>query len=543
MNQMLKNSKGLTGISAPFSAASAACCFAFTLFVLAPSAPAAAAPLHPLARVATNSAKSANADQVRAALADAIKQANDIKDPVQKSIALEKVVEVQIKVADFASAQQTASTIPDSDRRAHAYAAIAFARASGPDATAAYALADQVTQGEATGLKLALGPEQQRVYRNGVLKAIASAQAARGDVQGVRATIAKAAPSPSGANEFLRLLGKAQAKAGDAAGAEKSFTDYLRSMPDAGVTADISTQALALLCAAQIEAGDAAGAQATAERVRNGAAQATLLADIAAAEASQASGNAAANDDQPASASTDAAPAANSASAIKDNPAAATKNVAKALELADAYRDLSGFDKSNALLKIAAAQAALSDFRGALQTAAKITDGFAKNQALTLIAVGQAKAGDVSGAQQTANSIVNDASAKNREDALAEVAIALAASGDMPSAEKVENLLPMDYDVSAVTADLAVAQAQAGDVKTALITIDRLSQNDRRGWRFRVAAVNGIAKVQGRNGDATGARTWITQLGSPELEASALTGLADGLNEGPVRKTSTALRR
>jgi hypothetical protein len=532
MNPNPKSLKRFLRITAPRASALfavAVTCAMICLLVLAPFSPAAT----------SNTPKSANSDLARAAVADAVAQANQMKDPALKSIALEKIVEVQIKAADFSGAQQTASVIPDSDRRAHAYAAIAFARASGPDANSAYALADAVTQGEATGLKLALAPEQQRIYRNGVLKAIASAQAARGDVAGVRATIAKAAPAQFSANEFLRLLGKAQVKAGDAAGAEKSFTDYLRSMPDAGVTADIQTQALALLCAAQIEAGDAASAQATAERVRNGATQATLLADIATAEA----GPVAATDSQPAPASTDAAPAANSAGSLKDNPTAANKNVAKALELADAYRDLSGFDKSNALLKIAAAQAALSDFRGALQTAAKITDGFAKNQALTLIAVGQAKAGDVSGAQQTANSIVNDASAKNREDALAEVAIALAASGDMANAEKVENLLPMDYDVSAVTADLAVAQAQAGDVKSALITIDRLNQSDRRGWRFRIAAVNGIAKVQGRAGDANGARAWISSLGSPELEASALTGLAEGLTEGPVKKMSSSLRR
>ena len=470
-------------------------------------------------------AKASNADSARAALTDAVARANEIQDPIQKSATLDKIVEIQIKAADLSAAQQTASAIPDSDRRAHAYAAVAYARAASGDPNSAYALADEVTHGEATGLKLALAPEQQRTYRNAVLKAVASAQASRGDIAGVHATMAKASISPAGANDFLRLLGKAQVKSGDAGAAEKSFTDYLRSMPDAGVTADINTQALALVCAAQLEAGDIAGAQATAERVHNGATEATLLAQIASAEAVPSPGN----DAQGIAASASAAPAG-------------AKNVAKALDLADSYRDLSGFDKSNALLRIAAAQSSLSDFRGALQTASKITDGFAKNQALTLIAVAQAKAGDVSGAQQTANSIVNDASAKNREDALAEVSIALAYAGDIPSAEKVENLLPMDYDVSAVTSELAIAQAQAGDAKTALLTIDRLSEHDRRAWRFRIAAVYGIAKAQGRTGDATGTRAWITALGSQELEASALTGLAEGLVEGPVKKIATARR-
>jgi CO dehydrogenase/acetyl-CoA synthase gamma subunit (corrinoid Fe-S protein) len=160
-----------------------------------------------------------------------------------------------------------------------------------------------------------------------------------------------------------------------------------------------------------------------------------------------------------------------------------------------------------------------------------------------VIAVGQAKAGDVAGAQQTANGIVNDASAKNREDAMAEVAIALADTGDIAGAEKTENLLPMDYDVSAVNAELAVGQAQAGDVKRALATVDHLNEHERRGWRFKISAVSIMAKVQGRTGDVTGARAWISTLGSSELEASALTGLAEGLIEGDSKKSQAVTRK
>lgn len=453
------------------------------------------------ARPAKPASKSAPKETVTpaSALSDALARAQAIIDPVQKSSALSKLVDVQIKGGDLAAALQTASSISNSDVRARSLAQVAFARANAGDLDAAYAIADVVTHGNATGLSVPLSAHQQLDYRDTVLKAIAAAQANRGDVAGARATAAKGTSSGDIANEYLRLVARAQAKSGDAAGAEKSFIAYIRSMPDSGAATDTANQSLELLAAAQLEFADIAGAQATAARIRNGASQATVLSRIAVALAQHDQG--------------DAAKAA----------------LAQAVTAAQAYRDLYGYDKSRAFLEIVKAEAATKDFHAALDTARQISDGFTKNQAFAFIALAQAKSGDAPAAVQTVDSIVNDAAAKNREDTLQDIAIAQADAGNLAGAQATLALLPNDYDTSSVTAAIAVAQARAGNFKAALSTSDLLSEHDRRAWSFRIFAVRGIAKAQAETGDAVAAKLWIASLNTPALEASALMGIAEGL--------------
>jgi hypothetical protein len=433
------------------------------------------------------------------ALADALAEAQAIADPSQKTTALSKLVDVQLKSGDLAGALQTASSLPNSDVRAHALAQVAFAHAAAGDIAAADAIADLVMRGNATGLSVTLSTRQQRDYRDTVLKAIAAAQADRGDVAGARATAAKGTTSGDIANEYMRLIAKAQAKSGDAAAAEKTFAAYIHSMPDSGAATDTANQSLELLAAAQLEYGDIAAAQATASRIRNEASQSTVLSKIAVALAEQNQGDAAA------------------------------KSLAQAVAAARAYRDIYGYDKSRAFLEIVKAQIAIKDVHAALDTARQISDGFTKNQAYALIAVAQAKSGDAADAVQTVNSIVNDAAAKNREDTLQDIAIAQADADNIAAAQATLALLPNDYDTSGITAAIAVAQARAGDFKDALATSDLLSQNDRRAWSFRLFAVRGIAKAQAEKGEAAAAKAWIASLNTPSLEASALTGIAEGL--------------
>jgi hypothetical protein len=435
-------------------------------------------------------------------LAEATKRAQDIADPPQESAALAKIIEVQIKTGRLADAHQTISLIPSSEARARAFSQVAFAEAEAGKLDAAFATADLATRGEATGLKVALSEQQQRDYKNMVLRGIASARAAAGDVEGVRRAESAAILSGDIANKFLHEIARAQVKSGDIAGAEKSFAEYSHSMPDSGASTDATDQATISVAAAQLEFGDIAGALSSAARIRNGAAQAIILASAANAQA--------AHGDRTASAAT----------------------IAKAITAAQAYHDLYGYDKSRALLEIAKAQAAGGDFRGAQDTEKQISDGFTKNQAFTAIAIAQAHAGDFAGAMQAAGAIVDDAAATNREDAIKEIAVAQADAGNIAAARATVAQLPAGYDTNTVTAAIAVAQARAGDYKAALATSDQLPEGDRRAWALRIFAVRGIARVQAEAGDASGAKDWISTLNSAALESSALLGVAEGLIPG-----------
>ncbi|MGB8591448.1 MAG: hypothetical protein WA755_20110 [Candidatus Acidiferrales bacterium] len=450
-------------------------------------------------------AAAADSNSVASILGQALDRANGISDMQQKSAALSKLVDVQIQAGDLDVALQTASSIPNSDVRARAFAQVAFARAKAGDSDAAYSVAELATQGEATGLKVALSAHQQQDYRNIVLKAIGAAQAARGNVAAVRLTAAKGTTSSDIANEYLRLIGRAQMKAGDLAGAEKSFVDYLRSMPDSGAATDTGSLALELMASSQLEFDDVAGAQETAARIHNGATQAAVLARIASAQAQT------------------------------GNRDTAAKTAAQALATAQAYRDLYGYDKSRALLEIVKANIAIGDFSAALGIARTVPDGFTKSQAFAAVAVAEAKAGDLSAALQTANFIVDDAAATNHEDALQEIAVALAEAGNIVGARATAAALPNDYDTSDVAGAVAIALARAGDYKAGLATADTLLDTDRRAWSFRIFAVSGIARAQAEAGDVAGAKAWIATLNSPALEASALMGAAEGLMAKPGR--------
>jgi tetratricopeptide (TPR) repeat protein len=435
-------------------------------------------------------------------LAESIRRAQAITDPPQQSAALAKVIEVQIKLNRLADAHETVWLIPSSEDRARAFSQIAFAEAAAGKLDAAFATADLATRGEATGLKVPLSEQQQRDYKNMVLRGIAAARAAAGDVDGVRRAESAAILSGDTANKFLREIARAQVKSGDVAAAEKSFADYIRSMPDSGASSDAASQALAMVAAAQLEFGDLAGVVSSAARIRDGAAQATILASAAKAQAEQ------------------------------GNRDAAAATIAKALVAAQSYRDLYGYDKSRAFLEIARAQATLGDFPGARDTAGKISDGFTKNQAFAAIAVAEARSGDFGGATQTAGAIVNDAAATNREDAVKEIAVAQADAGNVAGARSTISQLPAGYDTNTVTAAIAVAQARAGDYKAALATSDQLPESDRRAWALRIFAVRGIARAQTAAGDAASAKEWIATLNSAALESSALLGVAEGLSSG-----------
>ena len=454
------------------------------------------------AQKAAGKAATTESISVESVLAESTKRAQDIADPPQKSAALAKIIEIQIKMGRLGDAHQTISLIPSSDARARAFSQVAFAEAEAGKLDAAFATSDLATRGEATGLKVALSEQQQRDYKNMVLRGIASARAAAGDVEGVRRAESAAILSGDIANKFLHEIARAQVKSADIAAAEKSFAEYIRSMPDSGVATDAADQAIISVASAQLEFGDTAGVITSGGRIRNGAAHAIILAGVAEAQAEH------------------------------GDRAAATATIAKAIAAAQVYRDLYGYDKSRAFLEIAKAQSAAGDFHGAQDTAKQISDGFTKNQAFTAIAIAQAHAGDFAGAMQAASTIVNDAAATNREDAIKEIAVAQAEAGNIAGARATVAQLPAGYDTNAVTAAIAVAQARAGNYKAALASSDQLPENDRRAWALRIFVVRGIARVQTEAGDAAGAKEWIATLNAPALESSALLGVAEGLTPG-----------
>jgi hypothetical protein len=74
-------------------------------------------------------------------------------------------------------------------------------------------------------------------------------------------------------------------------------------------------------------------------------------------------------------------------------------------------------------------------------------------------------------------------------------------------------------------ANIAHAQALAGDFPAALKTADRLKAGD--WWKGNI--LRGIAKVQAERGDVKGPLAWASRLDSAFDRANTLPGVAEGL--------------
>jgi tetratricopeptide (TPR) repeat protein len=342
-----------------------------------------------------------------------------------------------------------------------------------------------------------------------------------------------------GRNEALGIIAAAQAKAGDVEGALRTAASVENVKDETLRQTAGDAKALVLLdiAAAQAEVGDVKGALKTAEGIKHSfeipSFKVSALARIAIAQAKA------------------------------GDRAGAEHTFRQALETINAFRQrirtpdekflLGGFVRIS-LQEIAVARARAGDFKGALETAAAIEDEVTKADALREIAKLQAKAGDQAAARSTcvqALGVMSKIEAHSlKVEALVEIAKAQAEIGDRPaSAKTLEQALqaasatynfgpeahntanarsesPQHRQRRDALTEIAVVQARAGDIKSALKTAGTIKGNSSD---FQGSALQKIAEAQAEAGDVRGALEWANTQTSPAAKSRALLGVAEGI--------------
>jgi hypothetical protein len=393
---------------------------------------------------------------------------------------------------------------------------------------------------------------------------IAEAQAAAGDSQAARASLARATSFAKDIDEdalrswALHDIGLAYVKADDLAAAEATA----ESIRDTA----LHDVVLAAVVDSRRGARDVEGAVATARRMRDAARQGQTLRTIAMLQASEGQFSEAlitARSIQHALANGLALGDIAAAMARDNNPTEALLLVAR---IRDAQARSRGF------AEIAAAQASIGDFRGAVTTAARADDKLARAEALARIAAVRVGAAPDEAHEMFSQSLALAtrvrASASRRCSTLVEIARAQLAAGDragfnstldrvfadLPNVkgdsmrlDLLTRIAPLqaragDYAAAFSTAmriedgslrpllvrDVATSQAEKGDVAGAVAAARKLDDRP-----AAVAALFGILRAQSQAHDAEGARETlgatleaVRVIGSAELRAGALGSLA-----------------
>ena len=185
-----------------------------------------------------------------------------------------------------------------------------------------------------------------------------------------------------------------------------------------------------------------------------------------------------------------------------------------------------------ALAGIAKAQAESGDVQTANSTIGMIPDStgeedYDKTFALSIVAQEQSNAGAFHEAIETVSRM--PAGHWERAHTLASIAYAQAWRGDTTDAQRTyrqaleeTNLIEDEAMREQATRIVAVSLAQAGNTREALRTARTIQIEHERSNAF-----SGIAHRQARRGDTAGALSWIAELDSPLLRASALLAVAD----------------
>jgi RNA polymerase sigma factor (sigma-70 family) len=194
---------------------------------------------------------------------------------------------------------------------------------------------------------------------------------------------------------------------------------------------------------------------------------------------------------------------------------------------------------SDRIRSIVEAQVELGDVAGAKISAAAIkTDNVEEALALAALARGQAKAGDRQSASETlreahthaqairtprANQI-GDNPAENAHRVLREIALAEAETGDVKGAlATVAGHGPKTWQAP-LLADIARIQAGAGDSAGACATAESIPDATLRAEAYRT-----IASQQARSGEASAALDWANRLEAPAAKGFALIGITEGI--------------
>jgi tetratricopeptide (TPR) repeat protein len=388
--------------------------------------------------------KSSALSQIAAAQAQAgdiegaKKTAEEIGGYWGKPSALIEIAAAQAQAGDIEGAKKTAEEITRSDRKSSALTEIAAAQAqAGDNAGSRATFQEAIRSADET---------TSNFNKSSALTEIAKAQAQAGDNAGSRATFQEAIRSADEEDEAFKLkslqeIAEAQAQAGDNAGSRATFQEAIRSADEIR-NRYIKSSTLSQIAKAQAQAGDIEEAKKTAEEIGDNRDKSSALIEIAEAQA-QAGDNA----------------GSRATSSIILDP-----EIEKKIDV----------HLSRVLLEIAKAQAQAGDNAGSRATfqeairSADEEDGASKLISLEEIVKAQAQAGDNAGSRATFQEVIRSADEIDEADSdkssvLAYIASQCAQAGDIERAKKIVGEVGDTSHKSIVLAEIAVAQAQAGD--------------------------------------------------------------------------------
>jgi tetratricopeptide (TPR) repeat protein len=388
-----------------------------------------------------------------------------IKSDSEKSFALPFVASAQASAKNFADAMHSALAIQDSDVRDQAFTWIASQQADAGDTQGAAQLAHTIKNAQ---------------YRATALTHIAAVNANGGRTDEAR----------NGMQEALAVAEQAEPREGE--GGRSGLAACFSEEPE-----EPRDRALEDIAVNQAGTGDATGALETINRMHDKAGKENTLATVAGAQAR-----------------------------------------AGDFTGARATIGLIGRDscKTAALHGLVLAQFEAGNLSAALLTADEMTDVSQKAQTLAYLGHQVAKQGAINSAvailarvREIARQIPNDV---DRASILEQVAHNQAKMGSRDEAEKtLAEAVPFalasheskNNGWNSSLQDLAVVQAEIGDLVGAWNTLALVNENE------RITVVQRAARARSEDGDIQGAQAWAARQASPRDKALALVGGAEGI--------------
>ncbi|MDB5312427.1 MAG: tolB 1, partial [Gemmataceae bacterium] len=388
--------------------------------------------------------------------------------------------------------------------------------------------------------------------RGMALREIATTRLRLGDVEEATA-IAGKFHGESHRNHLLFLLAAQQAEAGDILGARKTA---------AAITDDQKDGAIEAAGRAEARAGDVEASRETADALKHQPlSRAGVLEELALAQARKGDRAAAAASLREALRLNDAtlADAKNRNGARAENAVRQARigDVAGALRAAAAldFDTESGYpDRAYALRHIAVEQAKQGDTPGSLKTLRDIPDDADRARALVGLAEAQAGGNDRAGAEKTfaaARDIAVSLPGAGKADILDDIAAARAGvqvkAGDVTGALETARGMESDRSRCWVLLDVARAQANAGNLRAARVTLGQAMKaadgfpegEENQGsvttlvpaWALiKGSVVRQVASRVSEAGGGEDARAWAAGQRSPFIKVMALLGIADGVS-------------
>ena len=325
-----------------------------------------------------------------------------------------------------------------------------------------------------------------------VLSDIAKAQAEVGEIARAMALVQTFTPRLLQAKPMTKIA-QTQAEAGDRAGALETLSKA-QSLVQTIADKEYRDTLLADIAEEQAKTGDIAQAQRVARTIKDENRRNSLLADIAVAEAK--------------------------AKALEGDRAGARESFSEAGKTAQTLSEgwtHVGKCRYEALSQIATAQAETGDIKPAVELARTINDEDVQNHVLVDIAVAEAKAlareGDHAGARESFSQAVaaaqklpeSEYGVGGRNQALADIGISQAATGDVEPAVAVARTITDKEYGDGVFADIANAQTRTGGIAQAQMVAQTITDENSRDWVLANIAV-AQAKRYAQGGDRAGAR-------------------------------------